>query len=409
MSDLRTPFEIRGYSAPWTRLSEGLEYMDSLIADSPNLSKEVVGESVEGAPMVVYKLGVGTNKIFIVCQQHGEELSGREAMFTLLRELAHTTDQRTLDYLEKVTILAMPTAHPDNDTTRENSNGVNINRDHVKLTQPETLAIHSVIQRYQPDLVIDVHEGRNISNHYATSPILNNNVDKNLLELSKTLENEVKNAVEGLGYTWERYQGDSAVAGPEYLNNNAGVQNKVSILLESRRYSGHDNDADVRFTLQKIALETIFEWHHQNVNGIHNAVKSAQSNITQNTEPLQLITGTLPPTGEYIDPLPTGYLLNRGSYELIKKHRKLFAISSKRVQEGWFIPLSQPSKLLIAYLLDPQSPENIVVGARDYRQKVIPYALPTVNPADLTKVIGYKFNLDGVIMYATILGNYNDF
>ena len=53
-------------------------------------------------------------------------------------------------------------ANPDGAVamTRTNPCGTDLNRDHLLVSEPETLALHSFVHRWQPDLVVDVHTYR---------------------------------------------------------------------------------------------------------------------------------------------------------------------------------------------------------------------------------------------------------
>ena len=364
---LVTPFEARGHQAPWTSIQEGNDYLDALTSlHASTISEEQVGVSVDGAPMRLFKIGTGARKIFIVCQQHGQELSGREAALTLLRDWASTTDPVMLSYLQQATVLVMPTAHPDNITTRENSHGVNLNRDHIQLTQPETQAIHKAIRDHRPDIIIDVHEGRNITNNYATGPTLNGNIPSSLIALSETLEGEVRDAVTNAGYTWERYQGNRAMIGAENLANHTGIQNRLGLLLESRRSDGHDDDAQARHHTQIIALQAIVEWHQQNIQEVYDAVTTAQVAVSQRTTPVQLMTGTLPFNGPVLDPLPSGYELTHAQKSEVDLHLQAFDILATETSGAWHISTAQASQNVLAYLVDPESPEGVIQASRSY-------------------------------------------
>src|SRR5690606_2775250 len=117
-------------------------------------------------------------------------------------------------------------------------------------TQPETQAIHAVIRDHQPELIVDWHEGANITNDYASAPAYNSNADAGLLSLSNDLNLAVKDAILDAGHTWEEYQGPSnMMRGPENLHNNAAVNGAVGLLLETERDYGDDTDAALRHAL----------------------------------------------------------------------------------------------------------------------------------------------------------------
>ena len=67
---------------------------------------------------------------------------------------------RQLYVLSRVNVLIIPRANPDGaeNFTRDLANGINLNRDHLLLSTPESRAIASVLNQYQPDVVLDSHE-----------------------------------------------------------------------------------------------------------------------------------------------------------------------------------------------------------------------------------------------------------
>lgn len=75
----------------------------------------------------------------------------------LARQLLHE-DLHTL--LKDCEFYLLPAANPDglNADSSKNANKVNLNRDYVLLTQPESYAIDQALFRIRPHVVLDVHE-----------------------------------------------------------------------------------------------------------------------------------------------------------------------------------------------------------------------------------------------------------
>lgn len=386
-----TPFEGRGRVAPWTSLPEGEVFMDALLAYSPKLSAETVGASVQGKTMRLFKMGTGPRKILFVAQQHGSELSGREAMFTRLRDWADSSDPVILDYLSKVTVLCIPTAHPDNDTVRENVNGVNLNRDHVGLSQPETRAVHAAIRDYRPEVIVDLHEGQNISKHFATSPALNPNIDAEIRALSLQLSNAVKSAITGAGYTWELYQGGN-ISGPEYFQNAGGLRNAVTVLLETERDYGDDSDAGERHSLQLIAVDKIREWHAANLETVSTVIAGAKNRVTVRRTPMTLVVGT-DATGPALDPLPMGYVLTTEDHENLTIHRDRLGITTEPHDGGHMVTMRQESQGFIPYLMDQSSTIKLATGTRDFTEP--PAVAPPVPLVPIGNKIALRFGIGG--------------
>lgn len=369
MAAPQTGFEKRGKVAPWTNLAEGKTFLEELDAYSSKITTEVVGQAAGGADMVLVKLASevpAKRTILFIAQQHGSELSGREAMFTLLRDWADRTDATFLNYLKTTTILCIPTAHPDNITTRENVNKININRDHLNLTQPESRVIQTVIRDHKPSIIIDLHEGANIVKDYATAPPLNTNSDPQVLYLSSQMNEVVVNAITGAGHTVELYQNGNIV-GPEYFSESGALRNAVSLLLETRRVYDKDGDAAFRHNLQIIAVEAIVNWHRTNREIIEITTDEARVRQAARRSAFKLLTGTIwPASAPVIDPVPDSYLLSEEQHAKLEVHRSVFGIKSSLTDKGYSVSMAQAPSSVIPYLMDAASIMKEVSGIRDF-------------------------------------------
>ena len=117
------------------------------------------GTSVAGRSLFVVRLGHGGAprwKLLFYAQQHGNEVSGKDALLYLIRDIAR--DPSSLP--RGVEVWIMPQVNPDGAEadTRRNAAGADLNRDHITLEQPETQALYRVVQRVRPDLAVDCHE-----------------------------------------------------------------------------------------------------------------------------------------------------------------------------------------------------------------------------------------------------------
>lgn len=95
-------------------------------------------------------------KILFYAQQHGDEISGKDALLYLVREIATHPERLP----EDVGVWILPMMNPDGAEagTRVNGAGADLNRDHIALEQPETRALYQVVRRVRPDIAVDCHE-----------------------------------------------------------------------------------------------------------------------------------------------------------------------------------------------------------------------------------------------------------
>ncbi|PWB71278.1 MAG: hypothetical protein C3F15_12845 [Holophagae bacterium] len=122
-------------------------------------SVSVEGTSAGGHPLyVVHLTGSGERpwRILLYAQQHGDEVSGKDALLYLVRDIARDPTLLPRD----VDLWVVPMVNPDGAEadTRANSAGADLNRDHIILEQPETRALHRLARRLRPAVAVDCHE-----------------------------------------------------------------------------------------------------------------------------------------------------------------------------------------------------------------------------------------------------------
>ena len=124
--------------------------------------------STQGRKVLLVRLNRGGAKarfkVLYYAQQHGDEVAGKDALLTLVRDIA----ARPTLLPEDVDLYLMPMLNPDGAEAhrRVNGAGADLNRDHLLLAQPETQALHRVARRIRPHLAVDSHEfGRDGEDH----------------------------------------------------------------------------------------------------------------------------------------------------------------------------------------------------------------------------------------------------
>jgi predicted deacylase len=149
-----------------TRYGAMVRQLDGLLAYDQAHEKRMtltsLGKSVRGRNLWMVTLGAGGPKrILYLCRQHGHEPASTEAALAFINELVKA-DAATLpaSSLKQVTVYVVPMANPDGAEAflRHNAHNVDLNRDWIKRTQPETRALYLEISRLHPDLMTDQHE-----------------------------------------------------------------------------------------------------------------------------------------------------------------------------------------------------------------------------------------------------------
>lgn len=132
----------------------------------PLLSKfqtEVIGKSVLGKPIYKYEIGTGKIRIFMWSQMHGNESTTTKALFDFFNVI-HSQEEIGAKLLQEFTFCFLPMVNPDGAElyTRENANKVDLNRDSVDLSQPESQLLRKTFENFKPDFCYNLHDQRTI-------------------------------------------------------------------------------------------------------------------------------------------------------------------------------------------------------------------------------------------------------
>ena len=157
--NLVRPAGTTRYSAMVQELNRLLRYDK---AHEKRMTLSSLGHSVDGRSLWMVTLGAGGSKrLFYLCRQHGHEPASTEGALAFMNKLVKAEDGTPIaDYLKAVTVYVVPMANPDGSEAflRHNAHDVDLNRDWIKRTQPETRALYAEISRLHPDLMTDQHE-----------------------------------------------------------------------------------------------------------------------------------------------------------------------------------------------------------------------------------------------------------
>ncbi len=148
-----------------TRYGTMVHELNALLKDNRLHEKRMtltsIGHSVRGRNLWMVTLGTGPKRLFYLCRQHGHEPASTEGALAFISELVKAEDGTpAAGYLQAVTVYVVPIANPDGSEAflRHNAHDVDLNRDWIKRTQPETRALYAEISRLHPDLMTDQHE-----------------------------------------------------------------------------------------------------------------------------------------------------------------------------------------------------------------------------------------------------------
>ena len=190
---------------PWTQLDEEAAFLAAVDGGSERMAIDVLGQSAQGRALRLARIGApgprsvaeaaAGQAVLLICSQHGDEPAGREGCLRQIRTLALSDDPAVVEHLRTTSVMVMPAANPDGRqaNTRENAQGVDVNRDHLDPVTPEAEAIDTVVRDLRPDVVADMHE-YNSRPLYDTELLYlwprNRNVDPTVHALSRDLSED---------------------------------------------------------------------------------------------------------------------------------------------------------------------------------------------------------------------------
>ena len=158
-----SPLEKNNYQKV-TSYEELTDFVKQLDEKSDLLKVETIGQSVQGRNLYAMKFSsseFGRDKskikVLFLAQQHGNEQSGKEGALLLAQNLLKPENQYLLD---KIDFVLIPQVNPDGSEAnkRRNGNDMDLNRNHLILTEPETQALHVFFDKYLFEVSMDVHE-----------------------------------------------------------------------------------------------------------------------------------------------------------------------------------------------------------------------------------------------------------
>ncbi len=141
--------------------SEVTRRLDAVVSKSPDLfSKERIGESVEGRTIFHVKLGTGEVHVLLWSQMHGDEPTATAALFDLFEYVRlHRDEPVVRRILSRLTLHVIPMLNPDGAERfqRRNAQGIDINRDALRLQTPEGRILKALRDRIQPKVGFNLH------------------------------------------------------------------------------------------------------------------------------------------------------------------------------------------------------------------------------------------------------------
>lgn len=294
-----------------------LDAVESVDRRGPGvLLRTTFGYSVEGRPLPLVVVGTGLGdaepatvfatgrtRVLVFANIHGGEVEGKEAAQMLLRAFAAG---RHGAWLDSLVVLVAPIYNADGNERvsvlnrsrqngplggvgeRSNAQGLDLNRDHMKLRSPEARSLVGLLDAYDPHVVVDLHttNGTRHAYHLTYSPPLHPDTDPGIVDLlRRELLPEVTRRVRD-EHGWSMYYYGNAYAPegrergwytfdyrPRFNNNYVGLRNRFAILSEAYSYASFRD----RVEATRSFVEAILDYAHRHAGELARVVEAADA------------------------------------------------------------------------------------------------------------------------------------
>ena len=265
-----------------SRYADVVSFLEALSKASPGIHVTTFGTTSENRALPLAVAGApdatpaavrrtGKLRVYIQGNIHGGEVEGKESAQMLLRDLARG---KHADWLESMVLIVAPIFNADGNEKialdnrgrqhgplggqgqRPNAQGLNLNRDHMKLDSSEARAVVRLMNDYDPHVAIDLHttNGTRHAYYLTYAPPLNPATDPDIVRLLRTewfpwLTKTVRDK-----YGWDFYYYGNVEGGgrggtpaarawrsfdhrPRFNNNYIGLRNRFALLSEAYAYA----------------------------------------------------------------------------------------------------------------------------------------------------------------------------
>jgi hypothetical protein len=295
-----TTTPTRAEATDWIETSRYDDVMTFLrrVADAdPRMHLTSMGYTMEGRAIPLLVVGAddaspeavwatGKLRVYLQGNIHGGEVPGKEALQMLVRALAAGTGP---DWSDDLVLLVAPIYNADGNERvaltnrprqhgplggmgqRPNAQGLDLNRDHMKLDAPEARSLAAMLNAYDPEVSVDLHttNGTRHAYHVTYSPPLHPGTDAGLIALlrEQALPRMTEAALERDGWAFYYYGNARDLPDgetgwftfdhrPRFNNNYIGLRNRVAILSEAYAYLTLEERVRVTYRF----VEEILDW-----------------------------------------------------------------------------------------------------------------------------------------------------
>jgi hypothetical protein len=200
-----------------------------------------IGYSIKHQPLLLLEFGnydPTVPTVYFVAAQHGNEPASVDSAYLMVRHFARGIPEEIDPILDNINLAILVMVNPDgrDNNTRGNSNGTDLNRDHMKLLEPEGKAMHLAFNNLHPSVTVDMHEFGGIGTViFQVAAPQNPATHHDVLLASYNLESVVLDSISdewGLGSV-TNYPPTTSSQDSSIHRNHFAVHGSTSLLFES--------------------------------------------------------------------------------------------------------------------------------------------------------------------------------
>jgi hypothetical protein len=303
--------------------AEVMTLVDSIAERSPIARRATLGHSVEGREIPLLILAdppvasaeaarrTGKLVVFAFGNIHAGEVCGKEALLMLARELALEPHHPLLEHL---VVVLCPIYNADGNERmspenrpgqrgpaqgmgrRPNAQGLDLNRDYVKLESPEARAHVRFLTEWNPHVTVDTHTTNGSEHGYVLTyaaplnpsgygPSIRFVRDRMLPEISRRLETRTGYRTFFYGNfdkamtTWSTYSPRPRFGGPY-----RGLRGQMSILSEAYSYADYRDRVLATLEFVREILRYAAE-EREAIRGLHEQAREATTRAGEHPQP----------------------------------------------------------------------------------------------------------------------------
>jgi hypothetical protein len=327
-----TPLESSNYSvlSSYIQISS---FLEELCSNSKMMKMDYLAVSAEKRKIPYLKISSShfdknknKIKVMIFAQQHGDEPSGKEGLLMILRDFA----QNKLDgILENIDLIIIPQVNPDGaernrrycstlidilkdslkyppeERSKLKNRYVDLNRDHLILTSPETQGLHNLFHEYMPEVVLDIHEYSPYSEAWMKNGYRKDFDEQFGCNTNLNISEEIRKYSKNIFFPFiKKYLNDNGFSFNEYIvgspekddiirhstvdiddgRQGFGIFNTFSFILEGKDGKDSIDNIKNRSLGQYTAIKGFLEFVNNNKKIIGSMVKKGRAYLTNAKE-----------------------------------------------------------------------------------------------------------------------------